>query len=241
MLSKTRGIVLHAVPYNDTYAIIHIYTELFGRTSYLTKLKTGRKKGVSHALFLPLSVLEMDVEHLNTRDIQRIREVKACSLPANISLDPVKNVIALFLAEVLFRTVRMKEPDARLFEYLSDSIRWLELAEDGVANFHMVFLMQLVRCLGVYPNVSTYGPGCFFDMINGVFTSRIPQHCHFLSTEESTVLFRLLKMNYTNMAVFAFSRHERTNIIRAILNYCRLHLSDFPEIRSLSIMQSLFE
>lgn len=34
MLCKTRGIVLHAIPYNDKYSIIYMYTEAFGRTSY---------------------------------------------------------------------------------------------------------------------------------------------------------------------------------------------------------------
>ena len=35
MLCKTRGIVLHTLPYSDTYTIIYMYTEMFGRVSYL--------------------------------------------------------------------------------------------------------------------------------------------------------------------------------------------------------------
>lgn len=51
MLCKTRGIVLHAIPYNDKYSIIYMYTEAFGRTSYLVARSRGKKSPVSRALF----------------------------------------------------------------------------------------------------------------------------------------------------------------------------------------------
>ena len=76
MLCKTRGIVLHSIPYNDKYSIIYMYTEAFGRASYLVARSRGKKSSVSKALFMPLSVVEMEVEHLNKRDLHRIRETK---------------------------------------------------------------------------------------------------------------------------------------------------------------------
>ncbi|MDR2120332.1 MAG: DNA repair protein RecO [Tannerella sp.] len=241
MLSKTRGIVLHSIPYNDRYGIVHIYTEAFGRASYMTACRRGRKTGVPQALFMPLSVIDMEVEHLNTRDIQRIREVKVGYPLHDIYVHPVKNCIALFLSEVLYRAARAREADSQLFNYLYDSIRWLEMAGQGVANFHLVFLIRLVRYFGVYPNVESYRQDSFFDLLNGAFTASPPGHKHYLDRTESVVLARLLRMNYANMSLYAFSRAERYGIIRRILEYYRLHLSDFPEIRSLDVMQSLFE
>ena len=44
MLCKTRGIVLHAIPYNDKYSIIYMYTEAFGRTSYLVARSRGKNE-----------------------------------------------------------------------------------------------------------------------------------------------------------------------------------------------------
>ncbi|MDR2139190.1 MAG: DNA repair protein RecO [Tannerella sp.] len=241
MLSKTRGIVLHTLPYSDRYSIVHIYTESFGRVAYLVARRRRGKTAVARALFLPLSALEMDVEHLNTREIQRIREMKACYPLIAIPAHPVKNIIVLFLAEILYRTVHTKEPDARLFEYLYESVRWLELSDEGVANFHLVFLIHLVRYLGVYPNAESYRPGCYFDMVNGIFTGNPPEHRHYLDESESTVFYRLLRMNYANMTVYAFSRRERSRIICRILEYYRLHLPDFSEIKSFAVLQSLFD
>lgn len=229
------------MPYNDKYVIVHAYTELSGRMSYLVARARSRKSKVSHALFMPLSVLEMEVDHQHNRDLQRIKETRVSYPLNNIAFHPVKNVIALFTSEVIYRSVRTKEADPKLFGFLYDSIRWLDISEQGVANFHLVFLIQLVRYFGVFPNVDNYHAGCFFDLLNGIFTSLPPEHKHYLNETESVIFSRLLRMNYENMAIYSFSRQERTNIIRRILEYYRLHLSDFPEIKSLLVMQHLFD
>ena len=176
MLCKTRGIVLHTIPYNDKYSIIYMYTEAFGRASYLVSRSRGKKSTVSKALFIPLSVLEMEVEHLNKRDLHRIKETRICFPLNDVCCDPVKNVLALFLSEVLFRVVKDTEPDPRLFDYLYESIHLLEYADKGIANFHMVFLLGLLHHLGIFPNMESHRVGYYFDMLNGVFTDHIPMH-----------------------------------------------------------------
>ena len=80
-----------------------MYTEAFGRASYLVARSRGKKSSVSKALFMPLSVVEMEVEHLNKRDLHRIRETKLCYPLTDVFCNPVKNILALFLSEILLR------------------------------------------------------------------------------------------------------------------------------------------
>ena len=242
MLCKTRGIVLHAIPYNDKYSIIYMYTEAFGRTSYLVARSRGKKSPVSRALFMPLSVLEMEVEHLNKRDLHRIRETKLCYPLTEVFCNPVKNVLALFLAEVLFRVVKDTEPDQRLFDYLYESIHLLEYADKGVANFHLVFLMRLSRFLGLYPNLEDYHTGDYFDLLNACFTSIRPQlHSSYINPEEAARLRQLMRMNYETMHLFGMSRAERTRCLTIMNDYYRLHLPDFPALKSLEVLKELFD
>lgn len=241
MLIKTRGIVLHSIPYNDKYSIVYMYTEAFGRASYLVSRSRGKRTAVSKALFLPLSVLEMEVEHLNKRDLHRIKEAKLYVPLSEVFCNPVKNVLALFLAEVLFRVVKETEPDERLFDYLYRSICVLEEVEEGVANYHLVFLLGLLHYMGIFPNVEAHRAGYYFDMLNGEFIDHIPMHRHYLSREESAFFARLLRISFENMALYGFSRQERVDIIEHILEYYRLHLPEFAEIKSLAVMQSLFD
>ena len=44
MLEKTLGIVLHIIPYNDKISVAHLYTEQYGRSSYLIPQGGGKKK-----------------------------------------------------------------------------------------------------------------------------------------------------------------------------------------------------
>lgn len=241
MLNKTRGIVLHSIPYNDKYSIVYIYTEQFGRATYMVARNRGKKSPVSRALFMPLSVLEMEVEHKNRRDIHRIKESRV-DIPLNeLFCNPVKNVLALFLAEVLYRVVKETEPDPRLFDFLVRSIQYLEFTEKGVANFHLVFLLQLLNYMGIYPNTDSYVINSYFDMLNGEFITRLPLHRHYLNREESMIFARLFRISFENMGLYTFSRQERVNIINRILEYYRLHIPELPEIKSLAVMQSLFD
>ena len=241
MLGKTKGIVLHSIPYNDKYNIICIYTEQFGRVSYMVARSRGKRSAITKAVYMPLSVLEMDVEHKPNQDIHRIKEAKIAMPLNDVYCNPIKNLIILFIAEVLYRALRETESDKRVFAYIEESIRFFEMADMGIANFHIMFLMNLPRFLGLFPNVETYSTGRYFDMINGVFTDSVPLHKHFLNKKESVVFMRLTKMDKENLSLFKFSRLERSAIINKILEYYRLHIPNFPEIKSLSILQSLYD
>jgi DNA repair protein RecO (recombination protein O) len=190
---------------------------------------------------MPLSVIEMEIDRPPRRDFCYIQETKLCYPLSRLFTDPMKNALALFLAEVLFRTIKESEPDSRLFDYLYRSICILEDTDRGVANFHLVFLLHLLSYLGIFPNIDSYRENRYFDMRNGVFTDSLPSHKHYLDRDESLVFSRLFRISYENMSLYDFSRRDRVNILNRIITYYRLHLPEIPEIRSLPILQVLFD
>ena len=240
MLHKTRGIVLHSIKYNDKFAVTLIYTEEFGRVPYLTSQSKSRKSRVPRSLFHPLSILDLEVEHKNLRDIQRIKEIKIHIPLIALLTDPVKSAIGIFIAELISKVIREEQTNRLLFDFLLQSIQVLELTNSSPANFHLVFMIRLSSLLGFQPDSTNYQKGMFFDMMNGVFTQTKPAHINFLPQDESEVFYNLLRMSYENMPTFRFSRQERQAIIRRILEYYRLHLSDFPEIKSLEVLFDVF-
>jgi DNA repair protein RecO (recombination protein O) len=241
MLHKTKGIVLHSLNYNDQYRIVHIYTEEFGRVAYLVSKSRGKKTSVSSSLFHPFAVLELEVDHQHLREIQRIREARPMIVPVSISFDPVKMPVVMFLSEFMYRVVKDIQPNELLFDFVSRSIAVFDLLEIGIANFHLVFMIKLSRFLGFYPNDEGYRPGMFFDMQHGSFVSRPPGHPFFLSSDDSKIFLLLLRMNYENMHVYAFSRHDRIRIVQRILDYYKVHFATLTELKSLEVLQALFD
>jgi DNA repair protein RecO (recombination protein O) len=240
MLHKTRGIVLYNLSYSDTYSIASVFTEEFGPVSYLVAKSKGKKSGIAKSLFHPLAVLDMEVDHHNLRDIQRLREVKVHLSVFSLLNDPVKAAISLFLAEFISKVIKEVAPDKRLFDYMLQSIRILDLSDREYANFHLAFMIRLSQFLGFSPDSSGYRKGMFFDMQNGIFVLQKPFHNHFLNPDESEVFSVLLRMNYENMSTFRFSRNERHTILQRMIEYYRLHLIHFPDIKSLEILHEVF-
>jgi DNA repair protein RecO (recombination protein O) len=118
----------------------------------------------------------------------------------------------------------------------------LDEAKKGFANFHLVFLIYLSRFLGLYPNLENYRKGDYFDMLNGSFTSVRPlQHAFFIHPEEASHLPRLMHINYETMHLFKMKRTERIRCLTVINDYYRLHLPGFPELKSIKVLQELFD
>ena len=241
MYQKTVGIVLYTLKYNDTSNIVHVYTRERGRVSLLVKIPRSRKSGVRTVLFQPLAMVEMEVEFRPTSNLHRVKEAKMWVSYNSLPFHPFKSSIAMYLAEFLYRALRVEEPDEVLFAYLHHSIRWLDECGDGFSNFHLVFLMRLSRFLGLYPNLDSYSEGCYFDMINACFTCKVPDGGAFLKPEEAGKVRLMLRMNYDTMHLFTMSRSERNRCLTIINDYYRLHLPDFPLLRSLDVLKELFD
>jgi DNA repair protein RecO (recombination protein O) len=203
------------------------------------KTKSKNTK-VPRSLFSPLAILDMETEHQVSRDIQRIREARACMYLYGIAGDLGKTSMAFFLSEFLSRVLRDTNDSKLLFEFLDQSVRILEMTDKSIANYHLVFMLKLSHFMGFYPNLEEYRENRLFDMINGEFVSNQPLHRHFLDRQESKALSLLARISYENMYRFAFTRQDRINIINRIIEYYRLHLYDFPTLKSLSVLHELF-
>lgn len=241
MLQKTVGIVLHVLKYNDTSHIVEMYTEVCGRASFLIPVPRSRKAAVKSVLFQPLSLIEFEADFRPNATLYKVKEAKSYYPFSSLPYDPYKSSIALFLAEFLYRAIREQAENRPLFSYLVHSITWLDECGEGFANFHLVFLMRLSRFLGLYPNLDDYHEGDYFDMLNACFVSVRPQlHSSYIHPQDAAKLSQLMRMNYETMHLFGLNRMERTRCLTIINEYYRLHLPDFPLLKSLSVLQELF-
>lgn len=240
MQVKTTGIVLHSIKYSDSVNIVTIYTRHFGRVSYMVHGVNKKKSAFRPAYLQALSILDMDVYYEPGKSIQRIKDIRTMYQFTGIPVDPVKNAMALFLSEVLFRTLWQTEPDESVFLFLENSIQQLDCCEMGISNFHLVFMLKLTRYLGFEPN-SDARDGQYFDLMNGVFLKTMPLHSHVLLPTDSVDFAALLDSDYEKMRQLIFSRAKRIKLLESMVEYYRLHIPDFHGLHSLAVLQSLFD
>ncbi len=240
MPEKTLGVVLRSLKYDDNSLIVDIYTATRGMVSFMVKLPKSRKAAVKGVFFRPLSILELDFDYRQKAALQRIRDVCFAYAYQSLPYDPYKSAMALFLAEFLCRALKHEADNGPLFSYVLYSLEWLDASERAFSNFHLVFITRLTRFLGFYPNVEAWHEGDFFDMANACFVPSRPLHHACLEPREAALIPLFMRMNYDSMRFFAMNRLERERYLEVLNEYYRLHIPEFPALKSPEVLKEVF-
>jgi len=239
MTTQTQGIVLRTVKYSDKSSIATVYTRDFGRVSYMIYGISGKKSALRSALFLPLSIIDISTIHQPGKEIQQFKDVRIEYSLNTISSDPVKNAIAVFLTELLYKSLKRQEADEIIFDFIKKAIEMMDEIEEGIANFHLIFMMRLTRYLGFEPNTEE-ATASYFDLLNGIFQQNKPIHNHFMSKEITHDFASLLQCDFINMGTIHLSRSRRNELLNGLIEYYRLHMPDFHGLNSIAILHELF-
>lgn len=151
MLVRTEAVVLSLQKHTDTSSILHLYTREHGRVQYIVYGRKGatkqKKTGVSANIFSPLSLVEITADSNLSRTFPALKSASLIYVPSRINSDMVRQCIALFIAEALYKTLKHPMEDQVLFDYISEIIRELDLS-DSVEHIPAVFLTRLSELLG---------------------------------------------------------------------------------------------
>ena len=240
MLVKTKAIVLHSFKYGESRMIVDMFTEEVGRLSFIISIPKTSKGRIKKQYFQPMTLLEVECDVRQNVQLQKLKDAHLLTAYTSIPFSPEKLALSLFIAEFLYHALRSEQQDKLLFAYVCDSMQWLDTVEVGFANFHLTFLMRMSRFLGFYPNLDDYVDGCVFDLRTATFSLQVPTHRDFLDSHDSQLIHTLMRMDFPTMHLFQFSHHDRNRITEVLLHYYRLHIPQFPELKSLGVLQELW-
>lgn len=237
---KSKAIVLRTVKYGESRLIVDLLVREAGRVSVVCQLtKSGRGK-VKKQLLQPMTMLDVAFDYRKNIALQHFQDLRIGQVYRSLLFDPYKLSITLFLSEFLIYATRDETDNRQLYDFIEASLLWLDNADSGFANFHLVFMLRISLFIGFYPNLDDYREGCWFDLREGCFTPLRPVHNDCLRPDEAARMRVIMRMSLDNMRLFRMSRSERNRCAEIILYYYRLHQSDFPELRSLDVLKELF-
>ncbi len=151
MIRKTPGLVLSSIRYKDTSLIVKIFTRELGLKSYLINGIRSMGKGSKMALYQPLTLLDLVVYDKENSGLQRISEAKLQRAHQRIPFEFSRTSIALFMTEVINRSIYENYQNEGLFDFLSESVIILDQPETVLSHFPLVFLIEKARFLGFAP------------------------------------------------------------------------------------------
>jgi len=239
MLHKTRGIVFKVTDYGESSVIAQLYTEKFGLQSYIVNGAKKPKAKIHRNMLQPLHLLDMVVYHKNTGSVQRIAEMKNIPLLQSIPYDIIKSSLAIFLNEVLYKSIKQQSGDERLFSFIFHAIELLDNEISNPVNFHLIFLIRLTRYLGFYPDSNKAQGADYFDMKDGVFTRYKPESWLYLSPPYTNYFYNLLKCGFEQADQIKLKNDERRYLLNKLLDYYALHIEGFGNIRSNEILEDV--
>ena len=187
----------------------------------------------------PLHLLDVVVYHKNNNSVQRIAELKNSPVLLSVPYDVIKSCIAIFLNEVLYKAIKQQGTDESLFGFVFSSVEWLDHQNEGLANFHLLFLIQLTRYLGFYPDLTLGASADYFDLKNGAFSRYKPDSVLYLSPPHNRNFYSLLTCSFENSPQLKFSNDERRHLLNKLLEYYSLHIENFGNIRSQGVLEEV--
>lgn len=208
-------IVLGTTKVGENALVVHTLSREWGRRGFL--VRSARKTGT--ALFLPLNILEADVVENPKSELWSLKGILLKDALPGIREDLQKNTMTLFLAEVLFRTLREGVNEDGLYEWCVGSILTLNALESDYANFPVRFLLELSGALGFRPS---------FDDIAPFAGEHLPQ------------MKALVTGSFTECMLLPLSGAVRNALCEELLQYLSYHTDSNIQVKSLAVLRELY-
>ena len=215
MIHRTQFIILNTTQVGERSLVLHTLSDEWGRRSFITTVR----KGSGMALVQPLSIVDAEVVENPRSDLWRVRSLSAGYPLTGIRTSPAKSAMSLFMAEVLFRSIREGTCEGDLFVWCERSILTLDALEGDFANYHLRFLLEFAAALGFSPSLEDLMP---------------------FAGEHLAQLRDLLQADFGACMLVPLNGGTRTEIARILLKYLGYHTETRIEVRSLRVLQELF-
>jgi DNA repair protein RecO (recombination protein O) len=221
MIFKTRGIVFRFTKFKETSIIVTIFTEHFGLQSYIVNGVRSKSAKNKIALYQPLTLLSLVVYHRENANIERIKEISCIHPYRSLSSDIKKSTLAIFINELLNKTVKDESHAEEIFQFICDALIALDKLERGYENFHLVFMIKLSRYLG-------FGAYNVNEIVGGKTADE----------ETEKLMNDLLQADFGTP--LPINNIQRKTILDLLVKFYHEHMEQLGELKSLQVLREVF-
>lgn len=215
MTVNTELIVLHTTKFGENSIVVHTLSREYGRRSFLVR---GAGKRLM-SLFLPLNILEADVQESTKSTLFTARNLTARHPLLGIRSNVFKNSMTMFMSEVLYRVIKEGAAEQGLYEWCERNILLLDAVQNDFSNFHLRFLLELTVALGFSPESRDLQP--------------------FVGDQYPTVE-RFMQTSFAESMLIPLNGSVRNEIAEEILRYIEFHTESSVNINSLKVLRDLY-
>lgn len=227
MLKKTQGIVLSAIRYKETSIIVKIFTRELGLKSYLVNGVRTQGNRSKIALYQPLTLLDLVVYDKDNGGLQRISEARLFRAHQLIPFNFTRTGIALFITEVISKSIYENYQNESLFDFLQECVIQLDSKEAHLGQFPLVFLIKKASFLGFAPE----------EALGFLSESRSQPFSNTELVQAENYLTALMADSFSNETKIGKSLRQK--LLDHLLDFYSQHLDNPGNWKSMVILRQL--
>lgn len=152
-MTNISALILTVRKHTGNNIIVDCYTREKGRMAFIYSF-TKSNKG-HRALLSPMNWVSFTISDSVKMPLPRPKELQALHLYRSIGNHPIKNLVMLFLSEIISHTIREEHRDEDMFHFFENALDYYDEQEQEYNNFHLSFLVGLTALLGIAPPVDS--------------------------------------------------------------------------------------
>lgn len=152
-MKNISALILTVRKHTGNNVIVDCYTRERGRMAFIyafTKSNKGHR-----ALISPMNWVNFSVSESVKTPLARPKDLQPLHLYRSIGNNPIKNLVMLFLSEVISHTIREENSDEDMFLFFENALTYYDEQQEDYDNFHLSFLVGLAALLGIAPPVDS--------------------------------------------------------------------------------------
>jgi len=154
---RSRAIALATVRHKDGVAILRVFSREHGVIGCLVREGTKGARRARH-LHAPLALLDLVGLRVMKGELYKFDRAERPLPQERTLLEVPRSAVAMFLAELVLKTVESEAPHPALFDALWRTAVALE-TEPSCARLHLAFLVEAVQVEGLKPDAPVIPPG----------------------------------------------------------------------------------
>lgn len=234
---QSRAIVLRIVPYKDSQELVSFFSEKWGRVSAVFKRSFSKKTAQQRHLVSPLRLVFLTLRKPMDHSFIQIEEISLWGEAFDIPVS--RHPMSYFLAELIDKIARAGDGDHDLYEWIHQCITYFYENQPVHPNFHLAFMMGLLRIKGIMPprqllQFPPHQDKIYYDLREHRYVSHPPLSEH-ISDSEAPYIAPIARMHFKNMHKYNLSGKQRRRIIEVICTYYGIHEVELGKFRTLEV------
>lgn len=224
-MTTLSALILNVRKHTGNNIVVDCYTKERGRMAFIYSFTKSNKR--HRAILSPMNWITFSISDSVKTPLARPKELQPLHLYKSIGNNPIKNLVMIFLSEIISNTIREEHSDQDMFNFFENALHYYDEQKDSYDNFHLSFLIGLTALLGISPPVGKFQTS---DQAYNLWEGKMSA-----IELEKFKLICLRPINYGHEIPLTGS--ERSEQLNIILDYLHHYAPGFKTPKSLALFR----